>query len=233
MAATSGPKRSAARTCTATAHLGISTSPTSGRICSSAISARSGTACTSRRTSRSAPAAVEEFNRSNRWRKRGIAMIPQKYGIAFTEPRGSLNASSALSTSTWPTGRSSSSTAAWRWAGPEHQDCPAGRQHAGHPARVDPRRRQQQRRDRQRSRHRRLHRLRPERRGRGEGLPGSARRGWRISAATMEQFTPHDCIDDWRINWGEKWQEIVFKAWFNRVNLSAAETLQDPALQGP
>src|SRR6202044_152712 len=41
-------------------------------------------------------AAVEEFNRSNRWRKRGIAMIPQKYGIAFTEPRGSLNASSAL-----------------------------------------------------------------------------------------------------------------------------------------
>ena len=33
------------------------------------------------------------FNRANRWRKRGIAMIPQKYGISFTEPRGSLNAS--------------------------------------------------------------------------------------------------------------------------------------------
>ena len=39
---------------------------------------------------------IQEFNRTNRWRKRGIAMIPQKYGIAFTEPRGSLNASSAL-----------------------------------------------------------------------------------------------------------------------------------------
>src|SRR4029077_3167194 len=40
--------------------------------------------------------AVQEFNRTNRWRKRGIAMVPQKYGIAFTEPRGALNASSAL-----------------------------------------------------------------------------------------------------------------------------------------
>src|SRR5262249_56558886 len=39
---------------------------------------------------------VRAFNRANRWRKRGIAMVPQKYGIAFTEPRGALNASSAL-----------------------------------------------------------------------------------------------------------------------------------------
>ena len=41
---------------------------------------------------------VQAFNRKNRWRKRGIAMIPQKHGIAFTEPRGSLNSSSAIVT---------------------------------------------------------------------------------------------------------------------------------------
>lgn len=27
---------------------------------------------------------VEEFNRHNRWKKRGIAMIPTKFGISFT-----------------------------------------------------------------------------------------------------------------------------------------------------
>ena len=54
----------------------------------SAISARSGTSFTNRRTSKSGSGEIQEFNRANRWRKRGIAMIPQKYGIAFTEPRG-------------------------------------------------------------------------------------------------------------------------------------------------
>ena len=33
---------------------------------------------------------VENSIRENRWRKRGIAMVPQKHGIGFTEPRGSL-----------------------------------------------------------------------------------------------------------------------------------------------
>jgi xanthine dehydrogenase/oxidase len=41
---------------------------------------------------------VEQFNKQNRWRKRGIVMVPQKHGIAFTEPRGSLNSSSAFIT---------------------------------------------------------------------------------------------------------------------------------------
>lgn len=27
---------------------------------------------------------IEEFNRQHRWRKRGIAMVPTKFGIAFT-----------------------------------------------------------------------------------------------------------------------------------------------------
>src|SRR3984957_7582724 len=43
-------------------------------------------------------AAVERFNQEHRWKKRGIVMVPQKHGIGFTEPRGSLNSSSALVT---------------------------------------------------------------------------------------------------------------------------------------
>ena len=64
----------------------------------------------------------------------GIAMIPQKYGIAFTEPRGSLNASSALVNVNMADG-SVRRHARRRGdgAGPEHQDRPAGGQHAGHP----------------------------------------------------------------------------------------------------
>jgi len=27
---------------------------------------------------------VDQFNRHNRWRKRGIAMVPNKFGISFT-----------------------------------------------------------------------------------------------------------------------------------------------------
>lgn len=33
--------------------------------------------------------AVEEFNQQNRWKKRGMSIIPIKYGIGFSE--GTLN----------------------------------------------------------------------------------------------------------------------------------------------
>ena len=36
-------------------------------------------------------AAVAAFNKTNRWKKRGIFAMPLKYGNAFTGPRGSLN----------------------------------------------------------------------------------------------------------------------------------------------
>ncbi len=35
--------------------------------------------------------AVDEFNKNNRFRKRGISMIPLKYGVSYTGPRGTLN----------------------------------------------------------------------------------------------------------------------------------------------
>ena len=39
-------------------------------------------------------AAAEEFNRRNRWRKRGVSVVPVKFGIAFTGTH--LNQSGAL-----------------------------------------------------------------------------------------------------------------------------------------
>ena len=37
---------------------------------------------------------VAKFNSENKWKKRGIAMIPTKFGIAFTAPH--LNQAGAL-----------------------------------------------------------------------------------------------------------------------------------------
>ncbi|NQZ11812.1 MAG: molybdopterin-dependent oxidoreductase, partial [Algicola sp.] len=34
---------------------------------------------------------VETFNKENKWRKRGISMIPLKYGVSYSGPRGTLN----------------------------------------------------------------------------------------------------------------------------------------------
>ncbi|WP_298902893.1 molybdopterin cofactor-binding domain-containing protein [uncultured Psychroserpens sp.] len=36
-------------------------------------------------------ASIEEFNANNKWKKKGISMIPLKYGISFNGPRGALN----------------------------------------------------------------------------------------------------------------------------------------------
>lgn len=36
-------------------------------------------------------AAINNFNANNKWRKKGISMIPLKYGISFNGPRGALN----------------------------------------------------------------------------------------------------------------------------------------------
>ena len=117
--------------------------------------------------------AVQQFNRANRWRKRGIAMIPQKYGIAFTEPRGALNASSALVNVNMADGSVLVQHGGVEMGqGLNTKIAQLAANTLGIPLELDPGRRQQQRRDRQRPRHRRLDRLRPERRGRREGLPG-------------------------------------------------------------
>lgn len=43
-------------------------------------------------------AEVEAFNAANRWRKRGLSMIPLKYGIAYSDSRGVLDQAGAYVT---------------------------------------------------------------------------------------------------------------------------------------
>ncbi|ODU00249.1 MAG: xanthine dehydrogenase, partial [Planctomycetes bacterium SCN 63-9] len=175
---------------------------------------------------------VQEFNRRNRWRKRGISMIPQKYGIAFTEPRGALNASSALVNVNMPDGSVFIQHGAVEMGqGVNTKIAQLAANTLGIP----------------------LERIRiagnnsdaivnaPATAGStGYDLNGGAvekacrvlRNRLEAFCRDMEQMTPYDCIEDWRTDWSEKWSEIIFKAWFNRVNLSAAELYASPHYKG-
>ena len=61
----------------------------------------------------------------------------------------------------------------------------------------------------------------------------SLRERLRDFCVTMEQYRPDQRIENWRTHWAEKWKEIIFKAWFNRVNLSVAELYKSPHYKGP
>lgn len=177
--------------------------------------------------------AVEEFNRANRWRKRGIAMIPHKYGIAYTEPRGSLNASSALINVNMGDG-----SVVVHHGGVEMGQGLSTKiaQVAANTLGIP------------------MERIRvtgnntdaivnapATAASTGFDLnAGAVEKACRVLRARLEQFccdleqfTPHDCIEDWRTDWAGKWQEIAFKAWVNRVNLSAAELYKSPHYKGP
>lgn len=176
---------------------------------------------------------VEEFNKKNRWRKRGIVMMPQKHGIAFTEPRGSLNSSSALVNVNMGDGSviihhggvemgqglhtKIAQLAANTLGIPLEWIRVAGNTTnaiSNAPATAA---------------------------STGFDLNGGAvekacrvlRQRLEQFCIDMEQFVPYDRIEDWRTDWSGKWQEIIFKAWFNRVNLSVAELYKSPHYKGP
>jgi xanthine dehydrogenase/oxidase len=177
--------------------------------------------------------AVDAFNRANRWRKRGIAMIPHKYGIAFTEPRGSLNASSALVNVNMTDGtvvvqhggvemgqglhtkiaQVAANTLGIplemiRVAGNNSDaivNAPATAASTGYDLNA----------------------------GAVDKACQVLRRRLEDFCRDLEQFQPHDCIQHWRYDWADCWREIVFRAWFNRVNLSAAELYKSPHYEGP
>lgn len=176
---------------------------------------------------------VQEFNRKNRWRKRGIVMIPQKHGIAFTEPRGSLNSSSAVVNVNMTDGSVVIHTGAvemgqgvhtklaqlasntlgipleWIRIAGNNTDC--------------------------------ITNTPPTAASTGFDLNGGAiekactvlKQRLQEFCRTLEQFTPDQRIENWRTDWAEKWKEIVFKAWFNRVNLTTAELYKSPHYKGP
>ena len=160
-------------------------------------------------------------------------MIPQKYGIAFTEPRGSLNASSALVNINMADGSvvvqhggvemgqglhtKIAQVAANTLGIPLELIRVAGNNSdaiVNAPATAA---------------------------STGYDLNGGAvEKACRVLRSRLEefcrdleQFNPHDCIEHWRYDWAGSWQEIVFKAWFNRVNLSAAELYKSPHYEGP
>lgn len=176
---------------------------------------------------------VEEFNKKNKWRKRGIVMMPQKHGIAFTEPRGSLNASSAslgvnmadgsvvIFTGAVEMGQGVNTKLAQvaantlgipmeliRVAGNSSdviQNAPATAASTGFDLNG----------------------------GAVEKACRTLRQRLEQFCIDIEQYTPMSRIEDWRTHWGEKWNEIIFKAWFHRVNLSVSELYKSPHYKGP
>jgi xanthine dehydrogenase/oxidase len=176
---------------------------------------------------------VAEFNKKNRWRKRGIVMIPQKHGIAFTEPRGSLNSSSALVNVNMADGsviihhgavemgqgvhtkiaQLAANTLGipleWIRVAGNSSDCisnaPATAASTGYDLNG----------------------------GAVEKACRTLRNRLEQFCIDMESYVPHVRIEDWRTQWSEKWKEVIFKAWFHRINLSVAELYKTPHYKGP
>ena len=176
---------------------------------------------------------VREFNRQNRFRKRGIVMMPQKHGIAFTEPRGSLNASSAMVNVNMSDGSVIIHQGAVDMGQGVHTKiAQLAAQTLGIP----------------------LDMIRvvgnnsdcitntpPTAASTGYDLNGGAvEKACRLLRCRLEdfcrhleQFVPQQSVENWRTHWSEKWKEIIFQAWFYRINLSVAELYSSPHYKGP
>lgn len=178
-------------------------------------------------------ASVDAFNQANRWRKRGIAMLPQKYGIAFTEPRGSLNASSALVNVNMADGSVVVQHGGVEMGqGLNTKIAQLAANTLGIPLELV-----------------RVAGINSDAivnapataASTGYDLNGGAvEQACRVLRSRLEhfcrdleQFNPRNCIQHWRYDWSGNWREIVFKAWFNRINLSAAELYKSPHYEGP
>lgn len=176
---------------------------------------------------------VVKFNQENRWRKRGIVMVPQKHGIGFTEPRGSLNSSSALVTVNMADASvfiyqggvemgqglyTKLAQLAANTLGIPIEYIRIGGNNTNAIANCP-----------------------PTAASTGFDLCGGAvEKACRILrnrledfCRNLEQFTPQTRIEDWRTKWQEKWKEIIFQAWFQRINLSVAEFYKIPHYKGP
>lgn len=177
-------------------------------------------------------AAVQEFNRNNRWRKRGLAMIAEKYGIGFTEPRGSLNASSALVNVNMSDGSVVVIHGGVEMGQGLHTKiAQVAASTLGIPLN--------------------LVRVGDNSSDVIVNAPATAAStGFDLNGGAVEQacrvlrerlerfcrelekFVPHDCIQGWRTDWTGKWREIVARAWSYRISLSAAELYGTPHYEG-
>lgn len=165
--------------------------------------------------------AVKEFNGQNRWKKRGISMIPLKYGISYTGPRGTLNQGYALVNV-----YQSDGTVLVLCGGVEMGQglntkmAQVAAQTLGIP----------------------IEKIRvgstdsaavPNATATAAST-GSDLNGGAVAAACkklrqrleqfcldLEQYKPHDAVEDWRVDWSGKWGTVIARAYTNRINLSA------------
>ncbi|AGA24702.1 molybdopterin cofactor-binding domain-containing protein [Singulisphaera acidiphila] len=170
---------------------------------------------------------VEEFNRTNRWRKRGISMVPLKYGIGFKQ-LPAMNTSTALVSvnrldgSVLVThggvemGQGLHTKIAQVAAGELNLPLESIRV-AGNSTDT-------------------IANAPPTAASTGFDLNGGAvALACRALRQRIEQFCREqedagspDRIENWRDDWQRLWPEIVRKAWLGRVNLSAVELYKAP-----
>ncbi|WP_406698075.1 molybdopterin cofactor-binding domain-containing protein [Singulisphaera sp. Ch08] len=170
---------------------------------------------------------VDEFNRTNRWRKRGISMVPLKYGIGFKQ-LPAMNTSTALVTvnrldgSVLVThggvemGQGLHTKIAQVAAGELNLPLESIRV-AGNSTDT-------------------IANAPPTAASTGFDLNGGAvALACRALRQRIEQFCQEQedagspaRIENWRGDWQRLWPEIVSKAWLGRVNLSAVELYKAP-----
>ena len=170
---------------------------------------------------------IEEFNRTNRWRKRGISMVPLKYGIGFKQ-LPAMNTSTALVSVNRPDGSVVVTHGGVEMGQGLHTkiaQVAAGElnlplEHirvAGNSTET-------------------IVNAPPTAASTGFDLNGGAvALACRTLRQRIERFCQEledsgspDRIEGWRENWRRLWPEIVQKAWLGRVNLSAVELYKAP-----
>ncbi len=175
---------------------------------------------------------VEEFNRANRWRKRGISMVPLKYGIGFKQ-LPSMNTSTALVVANRLDGSvvithggvemgQGLHTKIAQVAASELNLPLEFIRIAGNCTEA-------------------IVNAPPTAASTGFDLNGGAvALACRALRQRVEQFCSEqdaagvaDRVQNWKADWRKRWPEIVQKAWLGRVNLSAVELYKAPHHDGP
>jgi xanthine dehydrogenase/oxidase len=181
---------------------------------------------------------IQEFNRRNRWKKRGISMIPLKYGVSYTGPRGTLNQGHALV---------NVYSANIDKANPQPRDgsvlvlCGGIEMGQGLSTKIA------QIAARTLGIPLRLIKVgsmntdavpnsTPTAASTGSDLNGGAvelacqklRSRLEGFCRDFDQYQPYNAIKNWETDWQRKWPEIVARAYVNRVNLSAQAHYKTP-----
>ncbi len=176
--------------------------------------------------------SVDEFNGANRWKKRGIAMLPLKYGIGFKQ-LPALNSASALVQINKDDGsitvihggvemgQGLHTKIAQVAAGELNVPLEFIRVTGNHTDAIN--------------------NAPPTAASTGFDLNGGAvAQACRALRRRIEEFCAASevelrtvAIDDWRVRWHDAWPTIVAQAWLARVSLISAETYQAPHYERP